>query len=237
MQNLVVPDLRNSQYMYREFLEKYINHNSNWLDLGCGHQILPDWMPDSVLKQKSLVNQCQTIMGIDIDLMSLQKNEIFKSRVCANLYDFPFKNGFFNVVSANMVLEHLEDPSLFFKELAEIMRKDGIFLLHTPNILNYGTMISKILPSLVKTKIIRILESRKEEDVFPTYYRANKKTDIVEYSTKYGFKIIEFEMINSSAETKYLGPLVLIELLLIRLLTISKLAKFRSNIICVLKKR
>jgi len=74
----IVPKLRYSQYIYEEVLNKYIDHDNTWLDLGCGHQILPEWR---FREEQELVNKCKMIVGIDFDFDSLKQNKIIHNKL------------------------------------------------------------------------------------------------------------------------------------------------------------
>src|SRR4051812_41705293 len=43
----------------------------------------------------------------------------------------PFPNRSFDVVAANMVLEHVADPARFFREVARVLRPGGHFVGHS----------------------------------------------------------------------------------------------------------
>lgn len=43
MRGVIAPTLRYSQYLYADVLTRYVHPGVDWLDLGCGHQVLPDW--------------------------------------------------------------------------------------------------------------------------------------------------------------------------------------------------
>jgi hypothetical protein len=51
-----------------------------------------------------------------------------------------------------------------------------------------------------------------------------------------GFNVLEIKLINSTPKTIMLGPVVIIELLLIRVINITLFRNFRSNIITVFQK-
>lgn len=46
----------------------------------------------------------------------------------------PWQNGFFDAVSAWQVIEHLENPHHFIREVYRVLRPDGSFFLSTPNV-------------------------------------------------------------------------------------------------------
>src|SRR5262249_40231974 len=79
-------------------------------------------------------------------------------------------------------------------------------------------------------------EGRREQDVFPTLYRMNTSTRVKKLAAQHDFLVESLRCTESSAQTVMLGPLVLLELLLIRTLRAFFLADFRSNLIVVWKK-
>src|SRR5712692_10427398 len=74
-QRALVPGLQNSQAAYKDLLSAYVNPNVKWLDLGCGHQLFPEWLPSTTEDQAVIVARCKTIVGIDYDSRALQKHE------------------------------------------------------------------------------------------------------------------------------------------------------------------
>jgi hypothetical protein len=71
LQQMLVPGLRNSQWVYKEFL-KSVSPGVCWLDLGCGHQLLPEWMPEWEREQRAILQQCGIVVGIDAGYDSLR---------------------------------------------------------------------------------------------------------------------------------------------------------------------
>ncbi len=67
----------------------------------------------------------------------------------------PFCDKYSTVITARMIMEH-------------IARANGLFVFHTTNLANYNIRLAALLPQWLKTKIISILEARRESDVFPT---------------------------------------------------------------------
>ena len=46
----------------------------------------------------------------------------------------PFERGYFDVVNAGEVVEHLYDTKFFFDEVHRVLKKDGTFFFTTPNL-------------------------------------------------------------------------------------------------------
>ena len=123
-----------------------------------------------------------------------------------DITQLPFKNDQFDLVTSNMVVEHLDNPMVQFQEINRILKSDGFFIFHTPNALGYTTMISKLIPAFLNKKLINLLEERKENDIFDTYYRANTKKRIVDIAQTAGFEDINVIMVVTGAQFAIIPP-------------------------------
>ncbi len=65
----IAPTLRYSQSWYEEALKRYVTPSVEWVEIGCGHSILPSWR---INEERQLVKTCKAIFGIDYDLPSLK---------------------------------------------------------------------------------------------------------------------------------------------------------------------
>src|SRR5438132_1164358 len=48
--------------------------------------------------------------------------------------DWPYRNGFFNIVISSETLEHVENPWHFFREAYRVLKPKGYLLLSTPSV-------------------------------------------------------------------------------------------------------
>jgi SAM-dependent methyltransferase len=232
-QRLLVPGLKDSQYLYADKLLSIVDRRSRWLDVGCGHRIVPAWMK---FDETTLSRRAAFFVGVDRDAESLRRHKNLHARVIADFDALPFREGAFSLITANMVVEHLSNPHKNLTEVANILRPGGLFVFHTVNILHYNAWISSLLPNSLKLWLVKFFEDRKAEDVYPTHYRLNTLGSIEVAACKASLDVLGIDMVNSSPETIMLGPIVLLELLLIRLLNRSKFATRRSNVIATLRR-
>jgi SAM-dependent methyltransferase len=144
----------------------------------------------------------------------------------------PFESEAFDVVTLNYVAEHLEDSQATFAELSRILRPRGILVVLTPHALGYFVRLSnvgrKLLPESLVRKFIRLREFRSSEDIFPTFYRANTREDLLCQMNEAGLTEECFQMLRDPAIFNFIAPLAAAELLAIRLLALlgfSKLAE------------
>lgn len=88
----------------------------------------------------------------------------------------PFPDECFDLVTAVMVLEHVEKPVTFLTEVARVLRPGGVFIGHTISGNHYVTWIRRLiglLPHSVNQRLVHRLYGRACEDTFPTFYRLN----------------------------------------------------------------
>ena len=232
-QKVIAPGLRYSQYHYLDVLRREIPPHCKWLDIGCGHNLFGSWMMN---EERELTSRAQEFVGIDLDETGIAKHQTLHSRVIGNLEKLPFANARFDVVTANMVVEHIEHPDIVFGEVSRVLKNGGTLIFHTPNRDAFQNAALRKLPQAVKNKLALILEGRKGEDVFPTYYRLNTREEIEKLSARHSFAVRAIDLFNSSAQTAVLGPLSIPELLFLRILQRPTMAHRRTNLVAILSK-
>lgn len=233
LRGIIAPRLRYSQDEYEEILREFVQKDKEWLDLGCGHSLLPSWRAE---EERKLVSNCKRLVGIDYDMASLREHGTLSSKLRGDITMLPFKDGSFDIMTANMVVEHLDNPLRQFREINRCLRSSGVFLFHTPNARDYGVILVKLVPDWLVERIVHILEGRHSHDVFKTYYRANTEDQVGAIAKETGFKILAVRMVNSDAIFALVPPLAFFELLWLRVLMTEPFRSWRNNMIVVLQK-
>jgi SAM-dependent methyltransferase len=233
LEQIIVPGLRSSQYAYYEALRRFTASHPAWLDLGCGHHVFAGWMDE---EQREVVGEARVVVGMDYDVPSLHKHQAVHRLLAGDVSHLPFSDGAFDLVSANMVVEHLEDVGSGLLEIRRVLKPGGIFVFHTPNYLNFWVFFGSLAPDFIKKLAARLLEGRAAADVFPTRYRMNTPGAVRRHAADGGFEVRELQLVSTSAGTGALGPLSVFELFYIRLLGNPLFKGLRTNLVGVLQK-
>lgn len=231
LQQRIVPGLRYHQDVWSEVLDAHVAPTTRWLDLGCGRRLLPEWQADT---ERNVFARASLVAGIDYDMPSLRAHETLRCRARGDVSALPFGDAAFDLVTANMVVEHLADPVSQFREVARVLRPGGTFLFHTPNAAGYQTALVRALPDAVKVLMARVLEGRDAGDVFPTHYRANTAGDIRRVAGDAAFLVARLDFVATFPALVAVPPLAAVELLYIRDMERSGRHHARPNLICAL---
>lgn len=228
-------EIRHSQERYADLLGRLVLNGDRWLDIGCGRQIVPPWAAPQEM-QSSHVRRARMLVGMDVD-QALKEHPLLSHKVCAWADPMPFRDACFDLVTANMVMEHIERPKETLLEIRRVLAPGGRLVFHTPNRRYYPIILARLVPQTIKAKLIWLLERRKEEDVFRTYYRINTTGIIRRLAEESGFEIRELILGGSVGTFLRLGPLSLLEVPVMKLLTFRHLKGFDATIVAVLAKK
>lgn len=156
---------------YAELIAEHLHSGARWLDAGCGSRLLEgnlesleDW----------LVGRCGLIIGMDICLRSHQNIKVL---VRGSLYALPFADDSIDLVTCNMVVEHLEDPARALSEISRCLKNGGKLVIQTPYLANYGVMANaiaaRVMPEHWRLRLVQSSDHRGSDEIFPVRYKAN----------------------------------------------------------------
>jgi SAM-dependent methyltransferase len=209
-------DLTHAQTVYGRVLDEYVTPGIRWLDIGCGRQVVPSWAM-STRRQSDMISRSSLFVGIDVDHAILE-HALLRHRVIAIGDNLPFRSGSFDLITSNMVVEHLANPGLVLRNIHLALRRGGRFLFHTVN-QNSLMRLATFMPDGMKKQLAWKLESRLPEDVFPTHYRLNSRDAVVNAAEAEGFAVERIDILASSGFLGRFGILGAIEVPLLKLMS------------------
>lgn len=109
-----------------------------WLELGCG--------PGNFITQIESWFTNLMIIGVDASqvLLDYAASKTVRARyICAEAESVPIDDESVDIVSLMQVIEHIEQPSIVFEEVNRVLKKQGLFILTTPNLSGLGSIIMK----------------------------------------------------------------------------------------------
>lgn len=107
-------------------------HSGKLLDIGCAEGAFLKWAEKRHYKT----------YGVDISDFAIKEISYRKlSRTqlsVANINFLPFVDNYFDIITCFDVLEHLENPVIGLREISRCLRRQGLFVMSTPNINSKG---------------------------------------------------------------------------------------------------
>jgi 2-polyprenyl-3-methyl-5-hydroxy-6-metoxy-1,4-benzoquinol methylase len=164
-------------------IDKYNNNYKTILDFGAGKGKLTNSIFD--LKKFNKIYGADIIAKKDVI-----KDEIEWIKMDLN-DDFNQKfSGIFDVIIASEILEHLENPRHTFSQFQNLLKKNGILIITTPN--NHS--IRSLLNFIVKGHFTDFLENSYPAHIMPLIMK-----DIERYAGEYNFSTPEFYFSNNGS--------------------------------------
>jgi ubiquinone/menaquinone biosynthesis C-methylase UbiE len=157
----------------------------DWLDVGCGWHF--DW-PWEQKRERDMLSRAN-VVGIDPDWQAVSRHRSITNRIVGKIETLPFSSDSFDLITANVVVEHLADPEAAFSEVFRVLRPGGYFLFRTPSARSYFVRVAKVLPQRLKIWLASgVIESRDAADIYPAHYRANTAEVIEAMCRSIGFQ-------------------------------------------------
>jgi 2-polyprenyl-3-methyl-5-hydroxy-6-metoxy-1,4-benzoquinol methylase len=159
------------------------------LDVGCGRGAVADRLEENAWEQcRILKGYCKKVIGIDVDPAGHQNPLIDEFRPIEG-QRWPIESTSIDLLISDAVLEHVENPDIFFAECERVVRPGGYVCFRTPNRWSYVAIGASIIPNRFHAKVVgRLQPGRQAKDVFPTFYRANTIRSLRRLMKKHSFE-------------------------------------------------
>lgn len=157
---------------YEAVLLSLVDAATRWLDVGCGHNLLPGNEPLA----RQLAATCRLLVGIDPD-ETIEKNGFVHRKVRSTLETYRPDESF-DLVTLRMVAEHVTDPDSVAAALARLTAPGGRVVIYTVSKWSPASMVAAMTPMAVHHAVKRVLWGTAPEDSFPTAYRMNTRSTL-----------------------------------------------------------
>ena len=175
--------------LFREIILRHINKDSVVLDIGAGA---------GIVSEMNFKQNVKFICGIDLD-PRVQENPMLHEGKIADASRIPYEDEKFDLIFADNVMEHLEDPEGVLAEAKRVLKPGGLLLFKTPNRWHYMPIIARATP-LSFHKFVNQLRGRAGVDTFKTFYRANSKHQVNAVVQKIGLHVSKINLIEGRPE-------------------------------------
>ncbi len=147
----------------QNFIRKISKRNQTLLDIGCGGGFH--------LQEYSKFNI--KTFGIDTSdslIKKAQKRSKKTTFLKAHFNHIPFPNANFDIVTASLVVDYIDNPLETFKEIRRVLKKNGLFI--------FSDRMSKFTgkTSIKKVEFLKNMQHYYYERSFRTYLRALTQT-------------------------------------------------------------
>lgn len=213
--------------LFRERILSYLKPEFHVLDLGAGA---------GIVEQMHFKGYVARVCGVDLDPRVTENPHLDEGRL-AGAGSIPYQDNRFDLVFADNLMEHLDDPGTVFSEIRRVLKPGGILLFKTPNRNHYMPLISRMTPHGFHQFYNR-LRGREKTDTFPTYYLANSKVQVEGLAAKTGLELLSVDRFEGRPEYLRLTTLTyVVGLLYERIVNaLPFLARYRILLIAVLRK-
>jgi SAM-dependent methyltransferase len=142
------------------------------LEIGCGRGT------DDLSK---IYEKCKRIIGIDSDRLSLEENKYVNCKINSSLEEVDLPEDSVDIIISSWVFEHIERPVEVVSRIGSILKRGGCLIFITPNKDSLPGIINRFTPQFLRVFLCKVLYKRKEEDIYPPFYRLNGIKDLKKY--------------------------------------------------------
>jgi SAM-dependent methyltransferase len=230
----LLPEVEYHQNRYARELGEVLAAGSRWLDLGAGERLHRGWIGPGPAE---LRQRAAWVVGCDLETRHMRRNLSLAAACVANGAALPFADESFDLVTANMVVEHLPEPALVFKEVARVLHKGGMFVFLTPNRGHPAVWLASVLLGQSVRSWLAVAVERRDQEAFPTFYRANTRATLQRIADDVALEVRTLETFSSWPLIRGFSPLTVLECFYIRARARPGLAPFRSNLLGRLRRK
>lgn len=219
-----LPNYRFSNDFFEDIIKGQLQKDVRWVDLGCGKNALVDEF-----------QECgATAIGLDRIIHPELNPAANAPFIRGDVAQLPFKDDSIDLFSSNVLMEHLPDPQRALNEMHRCLKPGGAVIFRTPNARHILNVLLRFIPAGWKKRLLRTVFGVSPDDVFPTYYRANRLRDLHRLCRETGFAQYHVQAVED-VHTAF-GFFFFLSLLYYAVVRWKPLAFLRTNFIVTAKK-
>lgn len=188
------PDTRRSGTLFfYAWMQRSLAAPYRALNLGAG----PGDSPESELfRIRDMRRSGGTVEGCDPDPIVVNNVQIDRAVVMEDPNVIPFENGTMDIVYSDYVLEHVECPEAFLREVYRVLKPGGSFMFRTPNSWHYVSIAARLTPQWVHLLVANKVRGLGKEahEPYRTWHRMNSRRTIEGLFAAVGFRRLELVM-------------------------------------------
>lgn len=192
------PGWKNGTEEFHEFIERHAPGARDVLELGPG----PSNHTSVFLRRRY-----GRLDGLDID-PAIRTNASLHQAYVYEGGAWPTPDASYDLIVADFVLEHVDDPTNMAREAFRALRPGGAFVFRTPNMWHYVTLASRLTPHWFHERVahkVRALEAG-THGPYPTFYRANTAGAARRHMSGAGLREEELRMIEKEPSYGFASP-------------------------------
>jgi 2-polyprenyl-3-methyl-5-hydroxy-6-metoxy-1,4-benzoquinol methylase len=166
---------------YEATVFSLVTETTNWLDVGCGRELLPSNRPAAEI----LARRCRLLAGVDPSENVLD-NQLLHRRTQISVEEYRTDEKF-DLITLAMVAEHIIEPQKTLAALARLAAPGGRVVIYTVDKWSTSSVVATLTPTSVHHLIKTVLWRTEERDTFPTAYRMNTRRELARLFAQAGF--------------------------------------------------
>lgn len=174
---------RDGTITFYQRIDSLLSPDMTVLDLGAGRgaQLEENNYRARLARLRGRVKK---LIGVDVDPVVVTNPNLDEAHIIQVGQPLPFADATFDLIYSDWVLEHIETPTEFVDEIYRLLKPGGWFCARTPNKWGYIAIMARMIPSKLHGRVLnKVQPTRRDEDIFPKFYRMNTLSTIAKMFT------------------------------------------------------
>jgi SAM-dependent methyltransferase len=181
---------RDGEVAFYGWVRRFTTRQTILLNLGAGP-------PAARGAIRVLKGEVARVVGADIDPEVMHNTtDLDEAHVIDGDGVLPFPDDTFDLVLSDWVVEHVEKPAQFLREVRRVLKPGSSFFMRTPNKRHYVGLIARTTPEWFHRLVANWARGYPSgaHEPWPTYYRLNCRSAVESAGRKAGFSLVDVQM-------------------------------------------